>query len=586
MVASVALAAPGPVCSGSRPIRRGALAAVYQRNDGGIDHQEHRRVDATTLSYRPADTSDVVLETTVGSALREAARLDPAGTAMIAPGADDSDWRRLSFGALLAEAERCARALLAHFEPGDHVAVYAPNSAEWLLLELGAGLAGVVLVTVNPASRSRELEYVLAQSRAAGLFHAAAFRGNPLSQWVAEVRPRLPQLRTVVELGGWEAFLGAARAAAPLPPVAPGDAAQIQYTSGTTGAPKGALLHHRGLTNNARFFARRIALRAGDVYGHAMPFFHTAGCVLATLGALQARAAHAFLAAFDPGRLLELLERERATHLLGVPTMLVALLEQPELARRDLAALRVVISGGASVAPDLVRAIEARLGVTFSIVYGQTEASPLITQTRLDDAVEDKSGTIGPPMPQTEIRVVEPGGRQTVPAGAVGEICTRGYHVMHGYFDRPDATAAAIDADGWLHTGDLGTMDARGYCRITGRLKDMVIRGGENLFPAEIEAVLVEHPAIAEAAVVGVADARMGEELVAFVRVRGGRPTVAALRAHVRERLAAPKTPRYWVFIDAFPLTGSGKVQKFVLRQRWETGEVEFTDSARRPPAG
>jgi fatty-acyl-CoA synthase len=254
--------------------------------------------------------------------------------------------------------------------------------------------------------------------------------------------------------------------------------------------------------------------------------------------------------------------------------MLIAMMEHPDVERRDLSSLRSVVSGGANVPPELVRSIESRLGARFSIVYGQTESSPLITQVGLDDSAENKAGTVGTPLPQTEVKIIDPRTGAIVPPGAMGELCTRGYLVMHGYFDKPEATAEAIDGDGWLHTGDLATMDEDGYCRITGRLKDMVIRGGENLFPAEIEAVLHEHPGIADAVVVGVPDPKMGEELAAFVRAAGGdRPTEQELRAHVRERLAAPKTPRYWIFVDEFPLTGSGKIQKFVLRERWEKGE-------------
>jgi fatty-acyl-CoA synthase len=241
------------------------------------------------------------------------------------------------------------------------------------------------------------------------------------------------------------------------------------------------------------------------------------------------------------------------------------------------------MSGGASVAPELVRAIESRLGASFSIVYGQTEASPVITQTRLEDTPTDKAETVGAPLPQTAVKIVDPGTGAVVPPDVVGELCTRGYLVMQAYFDNPEASAAAIDADGWLHTGDLATMDERGYCKITGRLKDMVIRGGENLFPAEIEASLYEHPEVVEVAVIGVPDPKMGEELAAFIRCGGEPPTVEALRSHVRARLAAPKTPRYWIFVDEFPLTGSGKIQKFVLRERWDKGEFAAVPSARSP---
>jgi fatty-acyl-CoA synthase len=481
---------------------------------------------------------------------------------------------------LLRDAERVARALLARFRPGEHIAVYAPNVAQWLLLELGAGLAGLVLVTVNPANRARELEYVLRQSRSAGLFHVHGFRGNPMGEWVAQVRGQLPALREVVALEQWDEFLATADERTALPHVTPDDPAQIQYTSGTTGSPKGALLQHRALTNNSRIYAQLVETREGCTYAHAMPFFHTAGCVMATLGTIQARATHAFLPAFEPGRLLELLEHERATHVMGVPTMMIAMLEHPDFPRRDLSHLRVAVAGGASVPPEIVRSIESRLGVRFCIVYGQTEASPLITQTRLDDSPEDKAHTVGPPLPQADVKIVDPATGETVPFGAVGELCARGYMIMREYFDRPDATAAALDAGGWLHTGDLATMDARGYCRITGRLKDMVIRGGENLFPAEVEAALIEHPSVAEVAVIGVPDPRMGEELCAFVRGAGGQRDVGVLRAYVRERLAAPKTPRYWVFVENFPLTGSGKIQKFVLRDLWTKGECAVVDAA------
>jgi fatty-acyl-CoA synthase len=528
---------------------------------------------ALAASHWEPDASEPVLETTVGSILRSAAAGAGDRTAVVAWGAEPAERRTWTFAGFLTDAERTARALLARFEPGEHIAVWAPNSPEWLLLEFGAGLAGLVIVTVNPAYRPRELDYVLRQSRAVGLFHVAGFRGNPMAETVAEVRRDLPALREVIALERWDEFLATA-SRGELPAVAPGAAAQIQYTSGTTGFPKGALLHHRGLTNNARLVAETLGGRAGDIFAHAMPLFHTAGCVLSVLGPLQLGATQAFLPVFDAGRALELVERERATHFFGVPTMLIAMLEHPDVGRRDLSALRSVTSGGALVVPEVVRAIESRFGARFCIVYGQTESSPVITQTRPEDSTVDKAETIGRPLPQTAVKIVDPATGAVVPPGVVGELCTRGYLVMHGYFDKPDATAAAIDEEGWLHTGDLATMDARGYCRITGRLKDMVIRGGENLFPAEIEAVLHEHPGVGDVAVIGVPDAKMGEELCAFVRAAAGaHPSVEALRAHVRERLAAPKTPRYWVFVDEFPLTGSGKIQKFVLRERWDRGE-------------
>jgi fatty-acyl-CoA synthase len=538
---------------------------------------------AARISLCLGSMDDPVRESTVGSILREAAARAGSSPAVAAWGMRAGERRVWSYAELLRAAEHTARALLTHFAPGEHIAVYAQNSAEWLLLELGAGLAGLVLVTVNPAYRAKELEYVLGQSRSIGVFHTRHFRGNPLEQWVEEARQGLPQLRHAFVIEDWEEFLDSATAGIELPEVMPAHPAQIQYTSGTTGNPKGALLNHRGLTNNSRYFAQRIRLQEGEVYGHAMPFFHTAGCVMATLGTIQACATHAFLPTFDPARLLELIEKERGAAMLGVPTMMIAMMEHPEFSRRDLSSLRVAVAGGASVPPEIVRAIEAKLGVTFSIVYGQTEACPLITMTRLDDAMEEKANTIGQPMPQCEVKIADPITGEPMPLGAIGEICTRGYMVMQEYFDKPEATATTVDRDGWLHTGDLGTMDARGYCRVTGRLKDMVIRGGENMFPAEIESALIEHPSVTEVAVIGVPDPRMGEELAAFIRVSGdARPDIDALRQHVRRRLAAPKTPRYWVFLSEFPLTGSGKIQKFVLRERWAQGEYDAVDSSRR----
>jgi fatty-acyl-CoA synthase len=298
--------------------------------------------------------------------------------------------------------------------------------------------------------------------------------------------------------------------------------------------------------------------------------FHTVGCVIGTLGALQSGACHVPVYAFDPSLMLELMETERATLAAAVPTMLIALLECPDLASRDLSSLRTVLSGGMTVPADLVRRIEDTLGVRLSIQYGTTECSPLVSQVRLDDSFADKTETLGRPVPQTEVKITDPVTGEVVPCGTVGELCVRGYSVMTGYFEMPEQTAAAIDNDGWYHTGDLAAMDDRGFLRIEGRLNDMIIRGGENIYPREIEDLLFGHPKVAEAAVVGVADATWGEQVAAFVRAAPGEcPTSSELAAYCRGHLAPHKTPRYWEFVDAFPLTASGKIQKFVLRERF-----------------
>ncbi|HEX5503148.1 MAG TPA: AMP-binding protein, partial [Thermomicrobiales bacterium] len=521
------------------------------------------------LSYWPADRSEPVRELTVGGLLREAAAAAPDQVALVAGVPDPAARRRWTYAALLAEAERAARALLGRFRPGERVAVWAPNIPEWVVLEYGAALAGLTLVTVNPAYRAQELAYVLRQSGAAGIFLVPEYRTNPLAATLAQVRPELPALREVVLFPDWADFLAAGAAAARLPDVTPDDTAQLQYTSGTTGFPKGARLSHRGIVNNARYCAQRLGAAPGEVWLNVMPLFHTAGCGLVALGAAHGRGAQV-LASFEPGLALELLERERVTIGGGVPTMLIALLEHPDFPRRDLAALRCVLSGGALVPPDLVRRVEAALGVPFSIVFGTTECSPVLTQTRLDDAPVDRAETIGRALPQTEIQIADPVGGAAVPIGALGELCARGYLVMQGYHDLPEATAAAIDPAGWYHTGDLATMDERGYCRVEGRLKELIIRGGENIYPREIEQVLFAHPAVGDAAVVGVPDERYGEQVAAFVRpAPGGAPTEEELCAYCRERLAAYKTPRHWVFVEQFPLTPSGKVQKFRLREQF-----------------
>jgi fatty-acyl-CoA synthase len=298
-----------------------------------------------------------------------------------------------------------------------------------------------------------------------------------------------------------------------------------------------------------------------------MPLFHTAGCAMGVLGAMQSLAVHVPVLAFDPALVLELFEAERAAAFAGVPTMLIAMLEHPDFERRDLSSLRIAVSGGAPVPAELVRRIEQRVGVRFSIVFGTTECSPLLTQVRLDDSAQDRAETLGTPLPQTEIQIADIAGGGPVPVGQAGELCARGYMVMRGYHDAPEATVAAIDAEGWYHTGDLASIDSRGYLRIEGRIKDMIIRGGENIYPREIEEILFAHPTVAEAAVVGIPDPTWGEVVAAFVRPAPGQPapTAEELRAYCREHLAPYKTPAHWVFLDAFPMTASGKIQKYKL---------------------
>ncbi|MGC2007015.1 AMP-binding protein [Trebonia sp.] len=525
---------------------------------------------ALSASYWAADRSQPVLGLTVGDALRDAAAEAPDTTALVEGAVDPAARRRWSYAGLLEAAERAACALMGRFTPGDRVAVWANNIPEWVILELAAGLAGITIVTVNPALRPQELAYVLGQSQADGIFLVPAYRASPMAEMVQQVRGALPALREAVSFEDWEAFCAEAAADRTLPAVSPDAPAQIQYTSGTTGFPKGAVLHHRGIVNNARLYTARLGLGRGNVYLSGMPLFHTAGCVMSVLGAVATRGTLILPPYFDPGLMLELIAAERPQTLLGVPTMLIGMLDHPGFAATDLSSIRQLLTGGAVVPPALVSRVEAAFGAPLSIVFAQTEASPVITQTSPQDSAEDRAHTLGRPLPQTEVKITDPASGQTVAPGKIGELCTRGYHVMTGYFRDPGKTAAAIDADGWLHTGDLASMDERGYCQISGRLKDMIIRGGENIYPREIEQVLFEHPAVADVAVVGVPDATWGEQVAAFVRpAPGHRPDPGELFAYCREHLAPHKTPRYWTVMEEFPLTPSGKVQKFVLRERF-----------------
>jgi fatty-acyl-CoA synthase len=522
-----------------------------------------------STSYWPSDTSEDVFETTVGSVLRAAAQRSASAAALVEAIPDKSMRRRWTYSELLEDSERAARALLGRFRPGERVAAWANNIPEWVVLEFGCALANVTLVTINPALRPRELAYVLGQSRATGIFFVPEFRGNPMAASLESVRAELPELREANSFADWKSFCESGSPSERLPEVTPDDIAQIQYTSGTTGFPKGAMLHHRGITNNARYFMQRRDPATAAVAVNPMPLFHTAGSCMSVVGIPQFDCCHVLVPYFDPGLVLEVCESEKATAAGAVPTMLIAMMEHPDFRGRDLSRLQSVVSGGTTVPAELVRRIENTLGVAFTIVLGMTEASPVITQTWPHDSAEDKAGTIGQPLPQAEVKIVDPATLETLPIGATGELWVRGYQVMKGYFEKPAETAAAI-VDGWMRTGDLCSMDERGYCRVEGRLKDMIIRGGENIYPREIEELLFSHPSVADVAVVGIPDEQWGEVVAAFVRpVAGQAPTEAELFAYCREHLAAQKTPKHWVFVEAFPLTASGKVQKFVLREQY-----------------
>jgi fatty-acyl-CoA synthase len=526
-------------------------------------------------SYARGPSDPPVQETTVGGILRAQAAKTPDAEALIEAGMAGELGRRWTFAELLADAERLAHALATRYAPGERICVWAPNIPEWVIAEFAMALAGITLVTANPAYRPRELKFVLEQSRAAGLFIVSEYRGNRMAETAAEVAAGVRGLREVVDMEDHAALFDHAGPRLKLPEVSPTDPAQVQYTSGTTGFPKGAVLHHLGLTNNARQTMACAGVHAGDTLINFMPMFHTSGCGCATLGAMQQGARMIIAKLFDPVRMLDLMQAEGGQLLFGVPTMLTAMAEVQAAQPRDLS-VRMALSGGSMVPPELIRRIKTLFGCPLQTVYGQTESSPVVTQTRPDDSFEDACNTVGRPSPNTEISIRDPATNAVAPIGVIGEICARGYCVMLGYNDNPDATAEAIDAEGWLHTGDLGAMDDRGYLRVTGRVKEMIIRGGENLFPAEIENILLEHPDVAEVAVVGIPDERWGEVVACFVRLAAGASLDrTALVAHCRAHLASQKTPAQWIEVSEWPLTGSGKIQKFVLRDRLVAGELQ-----------
>jgi len=531
-----------------------------------------------TESYFPAQGESELDPITIGVMLRESVARAPNQAALKELTYSGEIARVWTYAELLCDCERLARALSSRHAEGARVAVFANNIPEWVLLELACGLAGVTLVTVNPAYQKRELKFVLEQSRSEAIYYVADFRGNPVQKIADAVCDEIPGITNRILLTDHDA-LYAGEASGELRDPKSNDPAQIQYTSGTTGFPKGALLHHNGLVRNGVEAMSRAGLVQGDNFIHNMPLFHTTGCAVSVLGGLGTGATMLLAPMFDPVVLTEAIERERPKFILGVPTMLVALIDEVRRTGRDVSSIKRIMSGGAMVAPQLCRDAQIVFGAPIQIVYGQTETSPVLTQTWFEDTLQDLTQTIGQPVAYTEISIRSIQTNSVMPIDEQGEICARAYSVMLGYNDNPQATTAAIDSEGWLHTGDLGRMDSRGYIKITGRVKEMIIRGGENLFPAEIENAMLEHDTIQEVAVVGIPDEKWGEQVACFVRSSSDQTLRAEdLKAFIRERLSPQKTPTYWISVSDWPLTGSGKIQKFKLTEAFVAGEHKILD--------
>jgi fatty-acyl-CoA synthase len=486
---------------------------------------------------------------------------------------------RWSYGELNQRVDQLALGLLAAgVAAGERVGIWAPNCAEWVLVQFATAKVGAILVNINPAYGTAELEHALRQSGCRVLIAARGFRSSDYAAMIDAVRPALASLERVVllETAQWDELLRAAGGVGDrelrtrIGELDFDDPINIQYTSGTTGVPKGATLSHHNILNNAYSVAEACRYSERDRVCLPVPFYHCFGMVMGNLGAITHGAAIVVpSAAFDPVSVLETVAREACTSLYGVPTMFIAELEQPSFSDHDLRSLRTGIMAGAPCPVDVMRrVIDDMHMVEVTICYGMTETSPVSTQTGAEDPLDKRVGTVGRVGPHLEVKLVDPRSGRTVRRGEPGELLTRGYSVMLGYWDQPERTAEAIDAAGWMHTGDLATMDEEGYLNIVGRIKDMVIRGGENVYPREIEEFLRGHPDILDVAVIGVPDARYGEELMAWVRLRPDATLDAdRLRAFCEGRISRFKIPRYVRVADELPMTVTGKIQKFRMRE-------------------
>jgi fatty-acyl-CoA synthase len=531
----------------------------------------------TAASYAAGPTDAALLEETIGGNLERTVAAYGAHEALV----ECESGRRWTYEQFDAAVDDVARGLLAEgISTGDRVGIWSPNCAEWTLTQYATAKVGAILVNINPAYRTSELSYVVNQSGLRMLVSADRYKTSDYRAMVSEVAPECPTLKRTVYIGtpdwaelvasGRDVDLGVVRER--MSGLAPTDPINIQYTSGTTGFPKGATLSHRNILNNGYFVTELINFSSADRLAIPVPFYHCFGMVMGNLGCTSHGAAMVIPApAFDPVATLRAVEAERCTGVYGVPTMFIAMQTTPDFASYDLSSLRTGLMAGSPCPTEVMKRCVSDMHMAeVGIAYGMTETSPVSTQTRTDDDLERRTATIGRVHPHVEVKIIDPVSGETVPRGTPGELCTRGYSVMIGYWDQPAKTAEVIDSDAWMHTGDLGEMREDGYLNIVGRIKDMVIRGGENVYPREVEEFLYTHPDIADVQVIGVPDERYGEEICAWIKMRAGAEPLDAER--VREfaagRLAAFKIPRYVQIVDDFPMTVTGKVRKVEMRER------------------
>jgi fatty-acyl-CoA synthase len=547
-----------------------------------------------TQAYAQGASDVPLLGDTIGAYFDKVAARWGDHDALVVPHQDIS-W---SWSELQQRVNDCAAGLIElGLAPGDRIGIWSPNNMEWVVTQFATAKAGLILVNINPAYRLAELEFALNKVDCKALITATAFKSSDYIAMLRDLAPeidtaapgdlrseKLPHLRTVIQIGGDAnagmlsfddvmakgAAAGHGAVAALADTLRSTDPINIQFTSGTTGSPKGATLSHRNILNNGYFIGEKFALTEADRMCIPVPLYHCFGMVIGNLSCLTHGAAMVFPGeAFDPLTTLETIEAARCTGVLGVPTMFIAMLQNPEFDRFDLSSLRTGMMAGSPCPVEVMKEVIDKMNMDqVTIGYGMTETSPASTQTDLDDPLERRVGSVGRVHPHVEIKIVDEAG-QTVAPGATGEFCARGYHVMRGYWNDAEKTADSIDADGWMHTGDLATMDGDGYCNIVGRIKDMVIRGGENLYPREIEEYLYRHPKVADVQVFGVPDPKYGEELCAWIKlVEGAAADDLEIREFCQGQIAHHKIPRYVHFVDAFPMTVTGKAQKFVMRDQ------------------
>ncbi len=551
--------------------------------------------NARQWSYASGTSDTPLLGLTIGDMFDQTAEKYPDNPALIARQQNV----RLTYRELQAAVNQCAKGLLQlGFKKGDRIGIWAPNRAEWCITQFATSKIGVILVNINPSYRLNELEYVLNQSGCSAIIIAAAFKTSDYTGMLQTLAPelqqcapgqlkaeKLPALTTVIRIGAdkvagmlsWDELMTLGT------PVSDeqlqtrqrqqefDDSINIQYTSGTTGFPKGATLSHHNILNNGYFVARLQGFTSDDKVCIPVPLYHCFGMVMANLGCITHGAAMIYPSeGFEPLAVLQTVQEEKCTVLYGVPTMFIAELAHPDFAKFDLTSLRTGVMAGSPCPIEVMKKVISLMHMSdVEICYGMTETSPVSTQTRLDAPLDKRVGTVGQVSPHLEVKIIDPATGQIVPTGKPGELCTRGYSVMIGYWNNPEATMAAIDGAHWMHTGDLATMDADGYVNIVGRIKDLIIRGGENVYPREVEEFLYTHPKISDVQVIGVPDAKYGEEIVAWVKLNAGaQATPEEIQEFCKGQIAHYKVPRHIIFVENFPMTVTGKIQKYLMRQQ------------------